>query len=88
MKQYQKEITQNRLHSCRERMGFTQSAVAAIIGCSISSIDRWEKGAGLPNIDNLLSICALYKIIPEQVYPALYKKLRDELNATKEKLKA
>ena len=63
-------------------MGYTQNDTAFIIGCSISSIDRWEKGMGMPNLDNLLGICAVYKTTPEQAYPALYKKLRDELTAT------
>lgn len=84
---YQRERTRNTLRSCREILGLTQREVAAKMGCTVASIDRWEKGTSMPNLDQLLHICALCKVMPEQVYFVLFKKLRNELLSAKKKPK-
>ena len=84
---YQKEIAQNTLRATREKLGLTQKDVAKKMGCAIATIESWEKGTSKPQTRNLLRLCALYKIQINDAYPALYQKLKKELEVRMKKLK-
>ena len=47
MEDYAKIVGRN-LHALRVRFKLTQAALAADIGCTESSIQRWESGRGIP----------------------------------------
>jgi transcriptional regulator with XRE-family HTH domain len=83
---YKAEIARNRLSEFRKKSGLTQQEVAARLGVTTASIDRWEKGLGLPNLRHLLHIGVIYDAGAEILYSAMYKKAGDEISKRKKQI--
>lgn len=63
----------NTLRLARKKAGFTQLQVAEKLGfASTDRLCRWEKGRTFPHVVNLLKLCALYKVLPHEVYAELF----------------
>jgi transcriptional regulator with XRE-family HTH domain len=48
-----------RLRELRARRDLTQEQVAAAVGCHESAVSRWESGARLPTLTDLVALAAL-----------------------------
>lgn len=51
-----------KIKSIRKQSGFSQEKLAEKLGVSRQAITKWETGAGIPDIENLKSISALFDI--------------------------
>lgn len=51
----------------RRKLGLSQSALAAAIGVSVSSVRAWEHGRRTPCLRSLLRISCALRIRPEQL---------------------
>lgn len=59
----QGELTGQRLKSLRKRKGIKVPAVCAYMGgISEQAVYKWERGACLPTIENLLALSRLYEV--------------------------
>jgi transcriptional regulator with XRE-family HTH domain len=87
-KEHKAEIAKNRLLEFRKKSGLSKKEVAEKLHVTSASVDRWEKGLGLPNLEHLLHISVIYNTGSEIIYSALYKKLDEEITKRKKKLSA
>lgn len=78
----------------RQMNGYSQKELSISLGKSPNAISSWELGNSSPSIDDLLHICALFKISPNDLLgwgesPKLkeYRKQKEQLNARMEELK-
>ena len=70
----------------RNRMGYSQSDVAEILGFSNSSqICQWEKGARVPSLENIFKLSILYRAPVIFLFLPWYKAIREEIRAKEEK---
>ncbi|MEB8418526.1 helix-turn-helix domain-containing protein [Enterococcus casseliflavus] len=51
----------------REANGYTQEDLANILNISRQAISKWENSKCLPDIENLIILCSLYKISIENI---------------------
>ena len=51
-----------KLKSIRKQVGISQELLAEKIGVSRQAVTKWETGAGIPDIDNMVSISNLFNI--------------------------
>lgn len=51
-----------RLRAARDRLGLTRAAVAAELGCNMSTLKRWENGDYEPSIATLARLADLYGV--------------------------
>ena len=51
-----------KLKSIRKQMGISQELLAEKIGVSRQAVTKWETDAGIPDIENILSISNLFNI--------------------------
>ncbi len=49
-----------KLRSARRQAGMSQEQLAEKLGVSRQAVTKWESGAGIPEIENLMAICALF----------------------------
>lgn len=54
----------------REANGYTQEDLASILNISRQAISKWENSKCLPDIENLIILCNLYKISIENILQA------------------
>jgi transcriptional regulator with XRE-family HTH domain len=54
------------LYALRNRVGYTQTEVAALLGINQSSVARWESSTGFPTEDNVQSLCRVLKTTPAE----------------------
>lgn len=78
----------------RQMNGYSQKDLSISLGKSPNAISNWELGNTSPSIDDMLHICALYNISPNELLgwedsPKLkeYRKQKEQLNAKMEELK-
>jgi transcriptional regulator with XRE-family HTH domain len=77
----------NRLYAYRKKYNLRQLDVATILGFEVTErISHWEHGSSLPGLVNLLKLCALYKVPPQELYPDLYIHVEQELQARLSKM--
>lgn len=46
----------------RRRLGLTQAQLAEALDVSNKTISRWERGINLPDYDQVLAACELFKV--------------------------
>ena len=63
-----KEFLGYRLKMCRLMRGFTQQEIADKLNKTTNAISNWERGNTSPPVDDLIELCTLYKITPNQFY--------------------
>ena len=51
----------------RRARGLTQRALAEALGVSDRTVSKWECGGGLPELANLLPLCALLGVTADQL---------------------
>ena len=51
-----------KLKSIRKKSGMSQEKLAEKIGVSRQAITKWETGAGIPDIENMIAVSALFNI--------------------------
>lgn len=51
-----------RLAEARKARGLSQAEAAERLGVSRQAISRWETGAGIPTLDNLMQLGTLYQV--------------------------
>lgn len=62
-----------RLAEARKARGLSQAEAAERLGVSRQAISRWETGAGIPTLDNLMQLGTLYQVsLDALVYGAGY----------------
>ena len=49
-----------KLKSMRKQVGMSQELLAEKIGVSRQAVTKWETGAGIPDIENMISISQTY----------------------------
>lgn len=52
------------LAALRDR--YSQAEAATAIGCHRNTISRWERGDGVPSVDELARLCDYYGVTDEQ----------------------
>ena len=52
----------NRLRELRENAGFSQCSLAARLGLTPPTINRWEHGRACPRLQNLKKLADLYGV--------------------------
>jgi transcriptional regulator with XRE-family HTH domain len=74
----------NDLVNYRERIGFTQNQVAALLGYrSTGLLSTLERGHRFPNLKTALKLAAIYRVPVDFLYSKLYVALRNDIR-TKE----
>jgi transcriptional regulator with XRE-family HTH domain len=59
----------NTLKEYRLKAGLTQKQVAGKLGMQCENrLSRWEQGLAIPTVVNLLKLCRIYNILPNQLY--------------------
>ena len=51
-----------KLKSIRKQTGMSQEQLAGKLGVSRQAITKWETGAGIPDIENIMAVSALFDI--------------------------
>ncbi len=51
----------------RRALGMTQRALAEALGVSDRTVSKWECGGGLPELANLLPLCALLGVTADEL---------------------
>ena len=73
---------QNSLILYRERIGYTQLQVAALLGAtSTASLSRFERGHQLPSLPTALKLAIIYRVPVDYLYSELYGLLRERIRA-------
>lgn len=53
-------IIQNRIATCREEMGLTQTELGQLIGRSKTGVASWEQGDSMPSADLLYALSKIF----------------------------
>lgn len=56
------EFAFNNLKFFRQKYGFTQEQIAEKLNVSRQAVAKWESGASLPTIDNVIALADLYEV--------------------------
>lgn len=74
------EFIPSRLVQQRERLGFSQTRMAQLLGISLPAYNQWERGESKPDSQNLALLCKLTKSpaehffnIPENLFASQMK---------------
>lgn len=52
----------NGIREQRQRFGYSQDALAEMLGVTHQAISRWEQGEAMPTVENLAELCSLFDI--------------------------
>ena len=63
-------LSPDALRDARDASGLSRQAVAASIGCAISSVQAWEKGWSEPSASVIPNLAALYGVTLESLFVA------------------
>lgn len=75
----------NQLIIYRERIGYTQLQVVALLGLRDSTLlSRLEKGHRLPNLQTALQLAIIYRVPVDYLYSELYAALREPIRSKEE----
>jgi len=60
----------NKLKELRKNHGYTQTQVAALLGLKCEDrLSHWERGQAMPSSINLMRLCKIYNVLPDEIYP-------------------
>ncbi|MES2221681.1 MAG: helix-turn-helix transcriptional regulator [Acidobacteriota bacterium] len=77
----------NELLRYRERIGFTQTELASLIGCRrAETVRRIENGVTIPSAMTVLRLAAALRAPVEFLYKETFLSLRDEVRAQEERM--
>lgn len=63
-------LQQDLLKLYRQREGYSQVTLAAKLHVTPQAISKWESGASVPSLDNLLALCDLYNLSLDELVQA------------------
>jgi len=63
-----KKVMSYILRNTRLMRGYTQQYVADQLGKTINAVSQWEMGKTSPPADDLMELCRIYGITPNQVF--------------------
>lgn len=75
-----------KLSSLRKQANLTQSELATKLNISRQAITKWEKGNGLPDIDNIKNISTFFNVSIDELLDYKIESIELELNTTTEKI--
>lgn len=52
----------NGIRERRQRLGYSQDALAETLGVTHQAISRWEQGEAMPTVENLAELCSLFDV--------------------------
>ena len=52
----------NGIRERRQKLGYSQDALAETLGVTHQAISRWEQGEAMPTVENLAELCSLFDI--------------------------
>lgn len=55
------------IHRLRVEHGYSQNAIAELLGVTHQALSRWELGLTAPTVDNLVELCDLFEVSLEQL---------------------
>ena len=55
------------IHRLRIQHGYSQGAIAELLGITHQALSRWELGLTAPTVDNLVELCDLFDVSLEQL---------------------
>lgn len=61
---------EEKLKCLRKERGMTQADLAERLNVSRQAVSKWETGASLPDIENILSICKVFEVTPNDFFTA------------------
>ncbi len=71
----------NDLRKWRKAKGFRQLDVACKLGFSSTDrISKWEKGISYPHLINLFKLCAIYEVMPQELYGEVLRQVYQSQN--------
>lgn len=62
LKEVMKMTFAEKLKACRKQAGLSQEQLAEKLGVSRQAVTKWETDAGIPDIENIMAISALFDI--------------------------
>lgn len=77
-----------KLSSLRKQASMTQSDLADKLTVSRQAITKWEKGIGLPDIDNMKKISSLFNVSIDELLDYKIETIELQLNSTTETIDA
>lgn len=78
------QIVKNNLKKYRLTVGYSQKEVAFLLGFTYEkNISRWEMGVIQPCIEHLFALSHLYNALPNELYPNLWKSLKQKADEKK-----
>ena len=75
-----------KLSSLRKQANWSQSDVAIKLNVSRQVVSKWEKGAGLPDIDNLKKVALIFGKTIDEMLDYKVENVNIEINETTEKI--
>lgn len=66
-----KKVFSTQLKTIREERGLSQTAVAAQIGCAVSTYANWEQGRREPSIVDIYNLIYIFKIDANELFDIL-----------------
>ena len=63
-----KKVFSTQLKTIREERGLSQTAVAAQIGCAVSTYANWEQGRREPSIVDIYNLICIFKIDANELF--------------------
>lgn len=61
----------NRLRELRENAGYSQCSLAARLGLTPPTINRWERGRAFPRLQNIKKLADLYGVSVREMKEAV-----------------
>ena len=75
-----------KLSSLRKQANLTQSELADKLNVSRQAVTKWERGVGLPDIDNCKKLSSIFNISIDKLLDYKLEKIELDFDITKEKI--
>lgn len=63
------------LRDYRKKHGYTQTALANLIGVTHQTINNWEHGNAKPNEESIIKLARVFNVSPERLYDQMLEEL-------------
>lgn len=74
------------LRTMRDDAGYTKGYLAHRVGVSGKSIDNWEKGAAVPQLENMVSLAKVYGMDPRKMFGEIVLEKAAELAEKRQRM--
>ena len=70
----------NRIKELRSNLKLSQYDIAVLLKMNAADrVSRWENGRVMPTITNIIRLSEILNVKPDELYPALFEKLRKDV---------